>query len=113
LINRDRLPFVVVMTCLNGYSHDPALESLAEAFLNAPQGGAIGVWASSGSTLPEEHALMNHALYRAIFPADELDVPGLTLGEATLRAKTAVSNGDVRRTWMLFGDPTTRLAQTP
>jgi hypothetical protein len=59
LTNHDRLPFVVVMTCLNGYSHDPSQESLAEAFLNAPQGGVIGVWASSGSTLPEEQALMN------------------------------------------------------
>ena len=56
---------------------------------------------------------MNQALYRAIFPGDGTEPTAQTLGEATLRAKTAVSNGDVRRTWMLFGDPTTRLAPSP
>jgi hypothetical protein len=33
----------------------------------------------------------------------------LTLGEATMKAKAATSDQDVRRTWILFGDPTTRL----
>jgi hypothetical protein len=33
----------------------------------------------------------------------------LTLGEAVSGAKGAVSDQDVRRTWILFGDPTTRL----
>jgi hypothetical protein len=33
----------------------------------------------------------------------------LTIGEVMMRAKAAVSNGDVRRTWILLGDPTTRL----
>jgi len=34
---------------------------------------------------------------------------GLPLGEATARAKAATSDQDMRRTWILFGDPTTRL----
>jgi hypothetical protein len=33
----------------------------------------------------------------------------LTLGEATARAKTATNDPDVRRTWIFFGDPTTKL----
>jgi len=28
----------------------------------------------------------------------------ITIGEATARAKAAVTNGDVRRTWILLGD---------
>jgi hypothetical protein len=32
-----------------------------------------------------------------------------TLGEATVKAKTATKDQDVRRTWILFGDPTTKL----
>ena len=35
--------------------------------------------------------------------------PGITIGEATAKAKAAVLYYDVRRTWILFGDPTTRL----
>jgi len=34
---------------------------------------------------------------------------GLTLGEATAGAKAATIDQDVRRSWILFGDPTTRL----
>jgi hypothetical protein len=33
----------------------------------------------------------------------------LTLGEAVRRAKAATGDSDVRRTWILFGDPTTKL----
>lgn len=36
-------------------------------------------------------------------------VEPLTLGEAAVRAKAAVSEGDMRRTWILLGDPTTKL----
>jgi hypothetical protein len=34
---------------------------------------------------------------------------GVTLGEAIAHAKAAASDRDVRRSWILFGDPTTRL----
>jgi hypothetical protein len=35
--------------------------------------------------------------------------PALTIGEAAAAAKKAVSDTDVRRTWILFGDPATKL----
>jgi hypothetical protein len=33
----------------------------------------------------------------------------VTLGEAAMWAKEATHNPDVRKTWVLFGDPATRL----
>jgi hypothetical protein len=33
------------------------------------------------------------------------------MGDAARRAKVAVSDQDVRRAWVLFGDPATRLRQ--
>jgi len=33
----------------------------------------------------------------------------LTLGQAAVRAKAATDDQDVRRTWILFGDPMTKL----
>ena len=36
-------------------------------------------------------------------------VESLTLGQATVQAKQAANDQDVRRTWIFFGDPTTRL----
>ncbi|MFL6213063.1 MAG: C25 family cysteine peptidase [Blastocatellia bacterium] len=107
LTNGDRLPLFVAMTCLNGYFQDTSGESLAESLMKAERGGAIAVWASSGMTLPGAQSRMNQQFYRLMFEADTTQ--GKSLGEVTLRAKSSVSDGDVRRTWILFGDPTTML----
>ncbi len=104
LTNSPYLPFLVSMTCLNGFFQDPYSESMAETFLKTPQGGAVAVWTSSGLTFPVEQTVMNKELVRVLFNGE-----GLTIGEAVKRAKQAVSNGDIRRTWILFGDPTLRL----
>ena len=107
LTNGARLPFFVAMTCLNGYFHDPfPTESLAESLLKAERGGAIAVWASSGLTEPEGQVLMNRKVLSLLF-----DNTSPTLGEATVKAKAVAKNVDVRRTWILFGDPTTKLRQ--
>ena len=110
LKNEDRLPMFVMMTCLNGYFHDATFDSLAESLLKAGHGGAVAAWASSGMTLPDQQAVINQHLYRLLF-ADSIGkaTTALTLGEATQRAKTAVGDADVRRTWILLGDPTMRL----
>jgi hypothetical protein len=103
LANGGNLSFFTMMTCLNGDFNDPAQESLAESLLKA-KGGAIGVWASSGMTEPGDQALAVKELFHQL-----LDQGGLTLGEAAMKAKAAVPGKDVRRTWILLGDPTTRL----
>jgi len=104
LINGSRLPLVVAMTCLNGMFHDLYTESLAEALLKAEQGGAVAVWASSGLTEPDGQAVLNKELIQLLFNGGSI-----TLGEAAMKAKEAVSDRDIRRTWILFGDPTIRL----
>ena len=92
------------MTCLNGHFHDVYTESLAEAFLKAKHGGAVAVWASSGLTEPGKQVVLNQELIRLLVNGESL-----TLGEAVGRAKAAVQDPDIRRTWILFGDPATRL----
>jgi hypothetical protein len=103
LANGGNLSFFTMMTCLNGYFNDPAQVSLAESLLKA-KGGAIGVWASSGMTETGDQALAVKEMFHRL-----LDQDGLTIGEAALKAKAAVRSRDVRRTWNLLGDPTTRL----
>jgi hypothetical protein len=104
LTNGSMTPFVVSMTCLNGYFQDVYGTALAKALIEAPAGGAFAVWASSGLTDSGSQAVMNQALIKALFGTEPM-----TLGEAAATAKTAVSDLDVRRTWILFGDPATRL----
>jgi hypothetical protein len=104
LINGWRLPFFINMTCFNGMFHDVYTESISEALLKAEEGGAVAVWASSGLTEPEAQAVLNRELIRILFNGESI-----TLGEAVKRAKAATPDPDVRRTWIFFGDPTTRL----
>ena len=102
LVGSGRTSLVVAATCLNAYFLDIGRESLGAALLRAARGGAWGVWASSGLTLPTEHATLSAALLTAAL--DE----GRTLGEATLAAKRAVRDPEVRATFHLLGDPTAR-----
>jgi len=60
------------------------------------------MWASSGLTFPTEHAALSSALLTSVLN------DGLTLGEATLKAKQAVQDVDVRATFHLLGDPSAR-----
>ena len=103
--NRDRLSLFVAMTCLNGYFQDPTMDSLAEALMKSEKGGAIAVWASSGMTTTDKMALMAEQMFRLLFS----EGTRLTLGEATSKAKAATGDLDVRRSWILFGDPTMQL----
>jgi hypothetical protein len=107
LTNREQLSLFVMMNCLNGYYQEAASDSLAEALLKA-DGGAIAVWASSGLTIPQDQATVNQELFRQLFHST---VGRVTLGEAVMRAKSTIRNMDVRRTWMLFGDPTMTIKQ--
>jgi hypothetical protein len=102
------LPFFVGMSCLNGHFQDIYMDSLSEALMKAPGGGAIAVWASSGLTEPDKQAVMNKELIKLLF-FNTNGGQSLTLGEATAKAKASVADQDIRKTWILFGDPTTRL----
>jgi hypothetical protein len=103
LTNRG-LPFFINMTCKNGAFQNPTIESLAEALIKASGGGAIAVWTSSGYTGPSGQLLMDKELIKLLFNGEPM-----TLGEAISRAKAGTFDQDVRKTWILFGDPTTTL----
>lgn len=101
-------PMFVLMTCLNGEFHHPQLNPLATGLMTARQGGAIAVWASSGLTGPPSQAILNQRFYSELFHLDR-EGRGPRLGDATTRAKAVISDLDVKRTWVLFGDPSMRL----
>ena len=99
----------VTMTCLNGYFHDPALESLAQALTDAEGGGAVAVWAPSGMTEAGGQAIMNQELFRWLFTESDLDWCTADLGRGRNARQGAVTDDDIRRTWILLGDPTMKL----
>jgi hypothetical protein len=96
---------VVAMNCLNGFFtgvYAPE-ESLAESLMRAA-GGAAAVWASSSLTTATGQLAVNRRFYERLVGGDDA-----TLGEALRAAKTATADTDVRRSWILFGDPALRV----
>ena len=104
LTNGSQTPFVISMTCLNGYFQDVYTVSLAKAIMLAPSGGAVAAWASSGLTDSSGQSILDQAMVSALYGSQSL-----TVGEAAAAAKRAVTNLDIRRTWILLGDPATKL----
>ena len=105
LTNGDRLPVFLIMDCLNGFFDDVYGTSLSTSLLLAPNGGGVAVWASSGLTDAPPQAAMDYALLQ-IMTANQ----SMPIGQAILKAKSGVGDQDVRRTWILFGDPSMRVA---
>ena len=108
MTNGGQLPVYLLMDCLNGFFQDVYGQSLAVALLLAPNGGAVAVWASSGFTNEPPQASLNKALLQGLAAN-----PGAPLGKLILAAKSGVTDNDVRRTWILFGDPAMRLQFAP
>ena len=102
------LPIVLAMNCLNGFFQGIyGEESLAETFLRAPQ-GAVAMWASSGITYAAAQGAVNQEFIRVVFGGRTQ-----TVGEAVVAAKQVVTDRDVRRSWIFFGDPAMRLKGVP
>lgn len=104
LNNGNRLPLVVVMDCLNGYFVAPNIDCVSEALMKAPNGGAVASFSSSGLTIPIGQHEMGQQLFSLLYNGAPM-----TLGDATRQAKAATTDIDVRRTWILFGDPTMKI----
>ncbi|HET6983699.1 MAG TPA: C25 family cysteine peptidase, partial [Myxococcaceae bacterium] len=104
--NAGKTTLLVASTCLNAYFLDIGRESLGAALLRVPAGGAWGVWASSGMTLPTDHPLLSSTLLSSVLDG------GKTLGEATLAAKRVVTDPEVRATFHLLGDPSARAVES-
>ncbi len=104
LTNGNQLPMYLLMDCLNGYFQDVYETSLSTSLMLAPNGGAVAVWASSGFTDAAPQGTMDQAFLSALAAN-----PQLPVGTAILAAKSGIIDPDVRRTWILFGDPEMRL----
>lgn len=108
LSNAGRLPVILNMTCLTGLFTHPNVESLAEALLFQPDGGAVAVLAPSSLTLPTDQSFLIQALVPILLEKSEVRLGDIHL--ASLRQVPTDSPGslDVMQTFMLFGDPALR-----
>jgi hypothetical protein len=112
LTNVEQQPFVTVLNCLNGNFGAPLGDSLGEAMFMKADGGAVAFFAPTSVSPIAGQAVMGEAIARALFREGHVRI-----GDALLHARTAMLGlvffEDLSNSWVLLGDPATRLAFTP
>lgn len=101
-------PVYALQTCLNNYFFDVYTESVGEALLRSAHTGAVAAFGSTGLTQAQQQTPLTRAFAAALFDGKDID----TLGDAVRAAKRAADDRDVRRTWLLLGDPSLPLDPT-
>jgi len=111
LSNLQRYPIVLNFTCLTGFFIHPVQESLAETLLWRADGGAVAVLAPTSLTLASDQSFLIQPLAIAIAQNSQASI-GSLLQKIRLEMSTH-SEGvkEVMETFLLFGDPATRLMQ--
>ncbi len=108
LSNGGRLPVVLQMTCFTGSFAQPYWDTLDEALLRHPNGGAVAVWGSTGLGVGTGHDALASGFLQSLLVDGEVE-----LGTAVLSGKLNLftnrpTNLDLLDTFTLFGDPATR-----
>jgi hypothetical protein len=100
LTNGSQLPVFLIMDCLNGFFQDVYAQPLGVTLMLSSSGGAVAVLASSGLNQPPPQTNLD-----AFVVQNALTAKGTALGDAIVKAKSHIGDPDVRRTFILFGDP--------
>ncbi len=108
LTNTSQLPVFLIMDCLNGFFQDVYAQPLGVTLMLAPNGGGVAVLASSGLNQPAPQITLD-----ALILQNALNAQRTTLGESVVKAKSKIADPDVRRTFILFGDPAMQVKQAP
>ncbi len=119
LSNGGKLPVVLAMTCYEGYyifpdPYSADQEALGEVVTRADGKGAVASWSPTGLGVSAGHDALDQGFFNAVFRDGKA-----TVGEATIAGKINLwsigSSRDLLDTYLLFGDPATRLpiSQSP
>ncbi|HDP98367.1 MAG TPA: T9SS type A sorting domain-containing protein [bacterium] len=110
LNNNDLLPFIVTMSCLNGFFHHATVPyCLSEEFLYRSNGGAIASLSPSGFGYTVGDRYLGQGLYSALFRENDK-----ILGSAVAQAKISIFAGgasyhDHIQFFNFLGDPALQL----
>ena len=84
---------------------DVYAQPLGVTLLLQPDGGASAVFASSGLNQPDPQTSLDSFVIQNAFTSTPV------LGDAILKAKAGITDQDVRKTYILLGDPAMQVKQ--
>lgn len=110
--NRSQFPIILQMTCFTGTFLLPGLDSLDEALLRQPAGGAIAVWGATGLGVATGHEELASGYFEKF-----LNDSDTYIGEAILAGKLQMlahkpQHADLIDSFTLLGDPALSFSPT-
>ena len=108
LANNGQLPVVLQMTCFTGSFHQPFWNTLDEALVRLPLGGAIAVWGATGLGVGTGHEDLATGFLQSLIGDQNPD-----LGSAVIAGKLHLLTNkpahlDLLDTFTFLGDPATQ-----
>ena len=113
LKNSGKLPFITSMTCHTARFANPFMDSFAEAFVTAPDRGAIAFWGTTGWGYIYQDNLLLTTLFQYVLQDTLLDLgPATTLARVHLWQELgdAPTNRSALDQYTLIGDPALHLS---
>jgi hypothetical protein len=108
LVNGQRLPVVLEMTCFTGSFQLPTYTSLDEALLRHPGGGAIAVWGPTGLGVATGHHWLAEGFMENIYNEGISDIGSAAIA-GKLNLLSVGGHLDLIDTFTMLGDPATNL----
>jgi hypothetical protein len=105
LHNGARLPVLLQMSCFTGSFAQPFWDTLDEALLRHPNGGAVAVWGATGLGVGTGHDALASGFLQTIIGAEEVRVGTAVLAGKLDLLTNKPAHLDLLDTFTFFGDP--------
>ncbi len=110
----NKYPFMMPMTCLEGYFQGGGDDSLSEALVKQKDGGAIGSFAPAGLGIASGHDYLDRGFFEALMQGGKPRAGMAAIAaKVKLYAESGGANLDLLDTYNLLGDPGMMFALPP
>lgn len=107
----NHLPFMLVLSCYNGYFDKPGEPSMAEKLLRKENGGIIGMLSASRLTYGTGNDALNRIIFDMLFQRNIRQLGPLSFDSKLEYLLTeGTSQLDIMLEYTLFGDPALQIA---
>ena len=106
-----KIPFMLVLSCYNGYFDKPGEPSMAEKLLRKDRGGIIGMLSATRLTYGSGNDALNRIIFDMLFKRNVRQLGPLSFdSKVELLMTEGTGQIDVMMEYTLFGDPALQLA---
>lgn len=107
----EHIPFMLVLSCYNGYFDKPGEPSMAEKMLRKERGGIIGMLSATRLTYGSGNEDLNRIIFDMLFQRDIRQLGPLSFDSKLEYLLTeGTSQLDIMLEYTLFGDPALQIA---